>query len=179
MAGDQRGESELARSVRPGRKPFQQFLVRQSSRNTVPQETVKFRRDQARGRPHHHGLTSPRLLCDGSIRLMQPERQTNPGFLKIFHPAGGPRALGQQSAGYQSQILSRPRSESGRLFSTIRWIWSGCNRVLKCEAMITSFSNRSARSIKSSRWVWPNLWISDGRSFGATNVISRIKIWAW
>ncbi len=35
---------------------------------------------------------------------------------------------------------------------------------------MTSFSNRSARASRSSRWVCPNLWISDGRSLGATNV---------
>ena len=48
----------------------------------------------------------------------------------------------------QSQTLSRPRSDSGSRRSTIRWIWSGWRRVLKCEAMITSFSNRSARAMQ-------------------------------
>ena len=71
--------------------------------------------------------------------------------------------------------LRRPRSDSGKRRSTIRWIWSGCKRVLKCEAMITSFSNRSARSMMSSRWVWPNLWMTEARSPGATKVISRIS----
>src|SRR5437764_23759 len=49
-------------------------------------------------------------------------------------------------------------------------------RVLKCEARLTSFSNRSARARMSSRWVWPYLWMSEARSPGATKVISRIRI---
>ena len=44
----------------------------------------------------------------------------------------------------------------------IRWICSGCIRVLKCEAMITSFSNMSARARKSSRWVWPYAALASG-----------------
>ena len=41
---------------------------------------------------------------------------------------------------------------------------------------MTSFSNLSARARKSSRCVWPCLWIKDGRSLRATKVISMMRI---
>src|SRR5262249_53458432 len=44
--------------------------------------------------------------------------------------------------------------------------------------MISSFLNRSARSMKSSRCMCPNLWIFSRRCFGRTKLSSVIRIFA-
>ena len=44
--------------------------------------------------------------------------------------------------------------------------------------MISSFWKRSARSMKSSRCMWPNLWIFSRRWFGRMKLSSVMRIFA-